>query len=216
MADRIGILGSGSVGQALAMGFSVIGYDVMVGTRTPSKLEDWKVQTAFKGTIGTFEKASAFGEKLVLAVKGTVAVDVLSALDDNGLKGKLIMDATNPIASEPPENGVLKFFSTMDRSFMEELQLRFPETHFVKVFNSVGAHLMYKPDFKGQKPTMFICGDHAESKMWVEGILDQFGWEPEDMGSVQAARAIEPLCMLWCIPGFNENKWAHAFKLLKQ
>lgn len=62
---------------------------------------------------------------------------------------------------------------------------------------------------------MFICGNNADAKNGVIEILERFGWEIEDMGLVEAARAIEPLCILWCIPGFLHNQWMHAFKLLK-
>ena len=80
--------------------------------------------------------------------------------------------------------------------------------------NSVGNACMVNPQFAGGKPTMFICGNDAAAKKVVSGILDQFGWETADMGLSEAARAIEPLCMLWCIPGFLRNDWTHAFKLL--
>ena len=99
---------------------------------------------------------------------------------------------------------------------MEQLQKAVPEAKFVKAFNSVGNALMYKPDLQGQKPTMFICGNDAGAKQKVAEILERFGWESEDMGTVEAARAIEPLCILWCITGFLKNDWMHAFKLLKK
>jgi hypothetical protein len=98
---------------------------------------------------------------------------------------------------------------------MERLQAEFPEAHLVKAFNTVGVAAMVNPKFAGGKPTMFICGDDAGAKGEVNGILDQFGWETEDMGPAVAARAIEPLCMLWCIPGFQRNDWVHAFKMLR-
>jgi 8-hydroxy-5-deazaflavin:NADPH oxidoreductase len=98
---------------------------------------------------------------------------------------------------------------------MERIQRLIPKAHVVKAFNSVGNAFMYKPNFPGGKPTMFICGNDAEAKKTVTQILDTFGWETEDMGAVEAARAIEPLCILWCIPGFIKNEWMHAFKLLK-
>jgi predicted dinucleotide-binding enzyme len=66
-----------------------------------------------------------------------------------------------------------------------------------------------------EKPSMFICGNNDEAKNAVKNILEQFGWETEDMGKAEAARAIEPLCMLWCIPGFLKGQWTHAFKLIK-
>jgi 8-hydroxy-5-deazaflavin:NADPH oxidoreductase len=75
---------------------------------------------------------------------------------------------------------------------------------------------MVNPDFGGIKPTMFIAGNNENAKKHTKEFLDKFGWETEDMGSAEAARAIEPLCMLWCIPGLRENRWTHAFKLLKK
>jgi predicted dinucleotide-binding enzyme len=98
---------------------------------------------------------------------------------------------------------------------MEQLQREFPDAHFVKAFNSVGSALMVDPQFKDGKPTMFICGNDDKAKEVVAGIVKQFGWESEDMGGAEAARAIEPLCILWCIPGFRNNEWSHAFKLLR-
>jgi hypothetical protein len=131
------------------------------------------------------------------------------------LAGKPIVDATNPIADTPPANGVLKFFTSLEDSLMERLQREFAGARFVKAFNSVGNASMVDPKFKGGQPTMFICGNDEAAKKIVTGILDEFGWETADMGAAEAARAIEPLCILWCIPGFLRQEWTHAFKLLK-
>jgi 8-hydroxy-5-deazaflavin:NADPH oxidoreductase len=150
----------------------------------------------------------------VLAVKGSAAQDVLRAAIATNLMGKAVIDATNPIADAPPINGVLKFFTTLDESLMERLQREFSAVQFVKAFNSVGNVSMVNPQYQSGKPTMFICGNDETAKQTVRGILDQFGWETADMGKAEAARAIEPLRMLWCIPGFLHNKWTHAFKLL--
>jgi predicted dinucleotide-binding enzyme len=125
------------------------------------------------------------------------------------------MDATNPIADAPPQNGVLRFFTDLDESLMERLQRQAPDAHFVKVFSCVGNAFMVNPAFPGGPPTMFICGNDAGAKAEVRTVLGQFGWDTADMGTAEAARAIEPLCMLWCIPGFRQNSWAHAFKLLR-
>jgi len=151
----------------------------------------------------------------VLAVKGTAAAEALRAAGAANLAGKVVIDATNPIADAPPVNGVLKFFTTLDESLFERLQREFAAARLVKAFNSVGAACMVNPKFKGGKPTMFICGSDEVAKKTVTGMLDQFGWQTADMGGVEAARAIEPLCMLWCIPGFRQNDWKHAFKLLR-
>jgi predicted dinucleotide-binding enzyme len=212
---KVGIIGSGDVGQALASGFLKHGHAITIGTRSPEKLADWQKKNS-SGKIGTFSDAAQSAEVVVLAVKGTVAEAALSAAGEANLAGKTVIDATNPIAEAPPVNGVLKFFTSLDDSLLEQLQRRFPVARLVKAFNSVGSACMVNPQFKGGKPTMFICGNDAAAKKVVAGILDQFGWEIADMGSAEAARAIEPLCILWCIPGFLRNEWTHAFKLLKQ
>jgi len=185
----------------------------MLGTRDASKLADWAAKNP-RGKVGSFADTAAFGELVVLAVKGAAAAEALRAAGAGNLAGKPVIDATNPIAPAPPSNGVLKFFTSLDDSLMERLQAEFPDARFVKAFNSVGSALMVDPQLQGGKPTMFICGNDPEAKKVVGGILDQFGWETADMGGALAARAIEPLCMLWCIPGFLRNDWVHAFKLL--
>ena len=210
---KIGILGSGVVAKSLARGFVAHGHETRLGTRDRFKLEGWLAENP-EIAAGSFADAAKFGELLVLAVKGTAAADALRAADIANLAGKPIIDATNPIADAPPVNGVLKFFTSLDESLMERLQREFPDTRLVKAFNSVGSASMVAPTFKGGKPTMFICGNDEKAKQTVTGILDQFGWETADMGAVEAARAIEPLCMLWCIPGFLRQDWVHAFKLL--
>jgi len=212
--NKIGILGSGVVAQDLAKGFLKHGHEVTIGTRDQSKLEEWKNKEAAGAKLGSFSETAAFGKIVVLAVKGTAAKSALELAGAENLKGKIIIDAANPIADAQPENGVLKFFTNMNESLMEQLQNIYPEAYFVKAFNSVGNALMVNPPFKS-KPTMFICGNNEGAKKEVTQIIEQFGWETADMGGAEAARAIEPLCMLWCIPGFRENSWAHAFKLLK-
>lgn len=212
---KIGVLGSGIVAQTLAVGFLKHGYEVMMGTRDAAKLAEWRGQNP-KAHVGSFSEAAAFGEAIVLAVKGAAAPEVLSAAGSRNLAGKLVMDTCNPIADVPPNNGVLRFFTNLDESLMERLQKEFPAAHLVKAFNSVGAARMVNPEFKAGKPTMFICGENAGAKTAATRILDDFGWETADMGGVEAARAVEPLCMLWCIPGFLHNQWSHAFKLLNE
>jgi predicted dinucleotide-binding enzyme len=210
---KVAILGSGMVAKTLAGGFLKHGHEVVLGTRTPAKLADWAKQNP-KARTGNFADAARSAEIVVLAVKGTVAVEALRAAGAANLSGKTVVDATNPIADSPPVNGVLKFFTSLDESLMERLQREFANARFVKAFNSVGNALMVNPQLKGGKPTMFICGNDDAAKKTVGAILDQFGWDTADMGKAEAARAIEPLCILWCIPGFLRNDWAHAFKLL--
>jgi predicted dinucleotide-binding enzyme len=211
----VAILGSGLVGQTLAGGFAKHGYGVVIGTRHPEKKIEWEDTTLGGVKVTTYEEAAGAAQLVVLAVKGTIVEDVVQGVASQ-VAGKMVIDASNPITDAPPDNGVLQFFTTLDQSLMERLQSLAPEAHFVKAFNSVGNGLSVNPDFGGIRPTMFICGNHAPSKEEVTAILEQFGWEAEDMGGAQSARAIEPLCMLWCIPGMLRNQWSHAFKLLKK
>jgi hypothetical protein len=210
---KVGVLGSGDVAKTLAGGFLKHGHTVKVGSRNPAKLAGWSAG-ARGSAVGTFAEAAEFGELVVLAVKGDAAGEALKLAGAKNLEGKTVIDACNPIENAPPEKGVLRFFTNINKSLMETLQSQFSEAHFVKAFNSVGAPCMINPEFSGGKPTMFICGNDEGAKKQVTQINEQFGWETADMGSAEAARAIEPLCMLWCIPGFVRNDWTHAFKLL--
>lgn len=213
---KIGILGSGVVGQTLGSGFIKYGHQVKIGTSNASKLNDWLKTAGSNASVGSFDEAAQFGDIIVLSVKGTAALGVLEKAGKQNLINKTIIDTTNPIADETPVNGVLQFFTNQNDSLMEQLQNKFPESNFVKAFSCVGFALMVNPDFNGSKPTMFIAGNSDSAKNQVKDILNTFGWDIEDMGKAEAARAIEPLCILWCIPGFRENRWTHAFKLLKK
>lgn len=218
---KVGILGSGDVGRILGKAFVSEGHEVILGTRDTTKetLVKWQAENP-TAKLGSFAEAAAFGEILVLASLGSAAVDVLNLAGIENLANKTIIDATNPIEHDEKgmplaDNGAIRYFTNINESLMERLQKLAPNAHFVKAFNSVGNPFMYKPNFPEGKPTMFICGNNAEAKATVTHVLEQFGWESADMGMVESARAIEPLCILWCAPGFLQNQWTHAFKLLK-
>lgn len=214
---KIGIIGSGIVGQVLGNAFLQEGNPVMLGTRDVQKAEviEWHTKNP-TAKIGTFADTAAFADIIVLAVSGVITTEAIDLAEKKNFSNKIIIDATNPIAKEPPINGVLKYFTTMEESLMEQIQHYLPNAKVVKAFNCVGNAYMYKPDFNGEKPTMFICGNDEDAKNDVTVILENFGWEVEDSGKAESARAIEPLCILWCLPGFLKNKWNHAFKLLKK
>ena len=208
---RVGVIGSSDVGKVLAKGFKKHGYEVEIGSREGNKLAAWSAEAGI--AEGTFAAVASKAEVVVLAIAGAPATEVVTALAD-ALAGKVVIDATNPIGG-PPVNGILQFFTGPNDSLMERLQKAAPAARFVKAFSSVGNGFFVNPSFPGGRPTMFIGGNDAEAKKLVVGILDQFGWDSEDIGGVEAARAIEPLCQLWCAPGFQRNQWTHAFKLLK-
>lgn len=211
---KIGIIGSGAVGQALAKGFLGLGYTVTIASRNPEKRKE--LESKIEGILTDDPGATAqWADMIVFAVKGSKAKEALEELGVENLAGKTIIDTTNPIADAPPVNGVIPYFSSINFALMEELQIQAPGAHFVKAFCSVGSGQMVNPSFS-ERPSMFICGNNDEAKKEVSAIVEQFGWEAEDMGKAEAARAIEPLAMLWCIPGFLSNSWNHAFKLLKR
>ena len=214
---KVGIIGSGIVGRVLGTAFIKEGHQVMLGTRDVNK-EDvvkWKAENS-DAQADTFNQTTEFADIIVLAISGLATKEVIELAGVNNFTGKVIIDATNPIANAAPDNGVLKFFTSLDNSLMEQIQKQLPDAYVVKAFNSVGNALMYKPDFNGIQPTMFICGNDDAAKKTVTSILTSFGWETVDMGKAEAARAIEPLCILWCIPGLIRNQWTHAFKLLRK
>jgi 8-hydroxy-5-deazaflavin:NADPH oxidoreductase len=197
------------VGQTLGKGLARDGYDVTIASRDGKKIDGWE------GKVGRFADAVGPAQLIVLALKGSAAEDVVRDLAAQ-LGGKTVIDTTNPIADAPPDNGVLRYFTSLDESLMERLQRAAPAARFVKAFSSVGAGSMVNPDFGSSRPSMFIAGNDPDAKRDVAAILDRFGWETEDMGTAEAARAIEPLCILWCIPGFARNEWTHAFKVLRR
>jgi hypothetical protein len=215
MSIRYAVMGSGQVGQVLADGLLAHGHEVMRASREPGKLAEWQRQAGPKARVGTFAEAALWGDQVLLAVKGSAAEHALDLAEPKNLAGKIVIDATNPIAELPPQNGVLRFFTTLDESLMERLQRKVPGARFVKAFSCVGNAFMIDPKFPGGPPSMFICGNDEAAKASVKALLTELGWETVDMGAAEAARAIEPLCMLWCIPGLTKNRWAHAFKLLQ-
>ncbi len=212
--SKVAVLGSGTVGQTLADGLLKHGYEVIRGSREPAKLAEWRGKAGAKASVGTFTEAAKVGELVILSVKGTAAESVVDLCGD-GLAGKTVIDTTNPIAEKPPVNGVLSFFTTLDQSLMERLQKKAPAAKLVKAFSCVGNALMVNPQLPGGPPTMFVCGNDAGAKAQAKEILEKFGWQIEDLGAVEAARAIEPLCILWCIPGMTGHGWMHAYKVLR-
>jgi len=189
----------------------------MLGTRDPQKpeVQKWLGETP-GATAGTFEQAAQFGEVIVLATLGRAAEEAISLAGAANFTGKTVMDTTNPIAEAAPVGGILSYFTGPNESLGERIQSMLPQAHVVKAFNSVGAARMVNPKYAQGTPTMFICGDNAGAKQAVSAIIRQFGWQPYDCGGIIASRAIEPLCILWCLRGFQHNQWDHAFALLTQ
>jgi 8-hydroxy-5-deazaflavin:NADPH oxidoreductase len=212
---KIGVLGSGNVGQVLSVGFTKHGHQVTMGTRDPNAEDVRKWASQNSGvSVGSYAGAVRFGDLLVLAVPGKVVDKVIDGVGAKNFAGKTVIDCANPVADAPPQNGVVQYITGPNESLAERTQKQIPDARVVKAFNSVGAAFMVNPHFEQGTPTMFFCGNDDGAKSQVAGIIRQFGWEPYDCGSITSARAIEPLCMLWLVPGLLRNQWTHAFKLL--
>jgi len=208
-------LGIGTVAKVLAAGFLKHGHQVTVGTRTPAKLSDWAAQNP-SGSVGSFAAAAVFGEVVVLAVKGKVAVEALLLAGADNLFGKTVIDATNPIEDAPPINGVLPFFTNLNASLMEQLQRELPARTSSRHSTRWALRSMVNPEFKEGKPTMFICGNSESAKKTVSGILDQFGLGDRRHGQAEAARASNRSACCGCIPGLTRNQWTHAIQAADQ
>jgi predicted dinucleotide-binding enzyme len=211
---QIGIVGSGEVGQALGLGFIKLGHDVKLGSRDPDKLKPWVAMAGRHASAGTLEETTRFADVAVLATvwSGTENALKLGNAAAN-LAGKLVMDVTNPVVSETAKPLRLALGHT--DSGGEQVQRWLPQSKVVKAFNTVGAADMVSPKFAGGPPDMFICGEDASAKQVVAGFCKNFGWGAVDMGGIEGARFLEPLCLLWVEYGMRTDTWHHAFKLLR-
>ena len=117
---KIGVIGSGQVGETLSDGFLRHEYEVMRGTREPSKLAAWQAKAGKRASVGTFAETARFGDVVVLAVKGAAAEEAVRGAGVDNLAGKVVIDTTNPLADAPPEKGVL-LLPVVLRSVVERL-----------------------------------------------------------------------------------------------
>ncbi|MBV8373725.1 MAG: NAD(P)-binding domain-containing protein [Candidatus Eremiobacteraeota bacterium] len=208
---KVGILGSGDVAKALGDGFLAHGDAVMLGTRDANKLKDWLEQHP-KASVGSFKDAATFGELIVLATLGSADAAVIASADAASFAGKVVIDATNPLRFDETGPHLSVGF---DDSLGEQVQRALPGARVVKAFNTVGAPHMVRPQFDGGPPSMFIGGDDDAAKQTVTTILRDFGWDVVDLGGIDAARCLEPMCLAWVEYGRRNGTWNHAFKLLR-
>lgn len=211
---KVGILGSGDVAKALGRGFLEEGHEVMLGSREPAKLAAWVRENGKGASSGTFSETAAFGEAVALAVQGTKSVDAIRTAGVDHFKGKIVLDATNPLdmsGGAPP-----KLVGGLGTSSGELNQKALPGAFVVKAFNTVGNALFHKPEFAGGPPDMFICGDDAGAKERVSRICRDFGWNPVDVGGIGLSHYLEATAMVWIITAFAGGHWNQAFKLLRK
>jgi predicted dinucleotide-binding enzyme len=212
---RVGIVGSGQVARALALGFTSRGHDVVIGSRDPGKAElaDWLAGEGRDVRAGTFAEAAEHGELLVLAVAGVAVEEAIEEAGPERFAGKVVIDPTNPLDAShgfPPS-----LFWSGDDSGGEHVQRAIPAAKVVKAFNIIGNFAFVDPDFSEGKPTMLIAGDDEDAKAVVDRVVQSFGWPPAvDVGGIEASRLLEPVCILWVTIGARRGAFDHGFKLL--
>lgn len=210
---QVAILGTGTVGQHLARGFIGLGHQVIVGTRDPSGESAKKALAAIGpgARAATFADAAKAADFAVLATSWDGTESAVKLAGAANLAGKLVIDATNPLALGAAGPSLAVGHTT---SAAEMIQAWLPQAKVVKAFNIVTATHMVHPKLAGGPPTMFIAGNDAEAKQQVLDILARFGWESIDIGALDGARLLESLAMLWIRYAFQNAHWTHAFKLL--
>ena len=213
---RIGILGTGDVGRALGRGFAQLGHQVKMGSREANndKAKAWAAETGPAASTGSFAEAAHLAELAVLCTLWGGTQNALRMAGAQNLAGKVLIDATNPLVFTPGAPPTLALGHT--DSGGEQVQRWVPQARVVKAFNTVGHAHMFKPQFPGGPPDMFICGNDSGAKTTVTGILTAFGWNTIDTGGIEGARLVEPMCVLWVLYGMRTNTWNHAFKLLRK
>ena len=216
---KIGIIGSGDVGQRLADGFIEHGHTVKIGSRDPNqkKVIEWveKHDKEGRASSGTFAEAASFGELNVLATSWAGTADAIRMVDPQNFAGKVVIDVTNTLDFSEGMPPILAVGYT--DSAGETVQRMLHNSKVVKAFNIVGNPHIVHPNFPGGPPTMFICGNDEDAKKNViDNILTKFGWETIDIGGIEAARLLEPLALLWITHYFRTGTGDHAFKLLRK
>jgi len=213
---KIGVLGTGDVGKALGKAFVTLGHEVKMGAREAGneKAAAWAKEMGPKASAGTFADAAAFGDLVVLATLGVANESALAAAGPDRLRGKIVIDTTNPLdfsGGMPPKLAV-----SGNDSGGERVQRQLPGAKVVKAFNTVGNASMFRPDLPGGPPDMFIAGDDAEAKKTVGGVVKDFGFNVIDVGGIEASRYLEPMCIVWVLSAVGGNHWSQAFKLLRK
>jgi predicted dinucleotide-binding enzyme len=210
---KVGVLGSGDVGKSFARAFAALGHEVMIGSRSPEKLSDFVAEAGAGIRGGTFEETAKFGDMIALATHGGGTTEALRVAGAQNFDDKVVIDATNPLDFS---TGAPKLFIGFEDSLGEQVQRQLRGARVVKAFNTVGNALFFKPDLPGGPPDMFICGDDENAKRTVGQVCAAFGWGVIDIGGIDGARYLEPMCLTWVLHGIRSGSWTHAFKLLHQ
>jgi 8-hydroxy-5-deazaflavin:NADPH oxidoreductase len=197
---RVGVLGTGMVGRALASKLVDVGHDVVMGSRDAANeaAADWVASTGGAGRAGTFAEAAAHAELVVNATSGAASLAALELAEADNLVGKVLVDVANPLdfsRGMPPSLTVAN-----TDSLAEQIQRTFPGARVVKALNTVHASVMVAPEELSAPTNLFVAGDDTEAKEIVVGILESFGWQATaitDLGGLDAARGLEAYVTFW-------------------
>lgn len=210
---KVGILGSGDVGKSFAHAFGALGHEVTIGSRSPDKLAEFVAGEGDRVSSGTFEQAASSGDIIVLATHGVATHEAINLAGKRHFNHKVVIDATNPLDFS---GGAPRLSVGHTDSLGEQIQRALPDARVVKAFNTAGNGLFFKPQLPGGPPDMFIAGNDADARKLVSQVCEAFGWGVIDLGGIEAARLLEPMCMVWVLHGVLSGTWVHAFKMLHQ
>lgn len=212
---KIGILGTGDVGQALGTAFATLGHQVKLGGREANnaKAASWAAKTGPLATTGTFAEAAAFADIVVLSTLWEGTENALRLAGAENLNGKILIDTTNPLTFGPTGPTLAVGHTS---SGGELVQSWVPGAQVVKCFNIVGNPHMFKPTFPGGPPDMLIAGNDEGAKATVTQICRSFGWDVIDAGDIEKSRYLEPFAMVWINHYMRSKTGNHAFKLLRK
>lgn len=213
--QKIGILGTGNVGQVLASGFAALGHDVKLGARDAKneKAAAWVAKTGAHASAGTFADAAKFGDVIILATLWAGTKNALDLAGPDNLAGKVVIDAANPLDFS---KGAPTLAIGHTDSGGESVQRWLPKARVVKAFNIVGNQHMVNPSFPGGKPDLFIAGNDEAAKKTVTELAAELGWPTIDVGGIEGSRYLEPLAMLWIGHFIKYGNGDHAFALLRK
>ncbi|HVB03520.1 MAG TPA: NAD(P)-binding domain-containing protein [Chitinophagaceae bacterium] len=217
---KIGILGSGMVGQTIGSALIRAGHEIRIGTGHPEKadLVKWAQENRSAASISTFAQTAAFGEICFLCTNWAGTENALKLAGAAQFTDKLVLDVTNPLKNMAPDaQGRLSFHTAPGISGGLQVQKWLPHAKVVKALNSIGFMYMDHPYFEEGNPTMFIAGNDETAKKSAAHLLHQLGWEDvQDIGNIDMSDSLEELCRIWCAIGFRTGSWTHAFRLVRK
>jgi len=215
---KIGVLGTGMVGNAIAKKLIALGHQVMMGSRTKdnAKAIEWANANGSNASNGTFEDAAKFGEVIFNCTRGEIAIDVIKAAGIENFNGKTVVDISNPLEFPKDSAPILIHKYANTTSLAEHIQQTIPAANLVKTLNIVNCEVMVNPSKSGGDPTMFMSGNNAEAKEEVKNILLSFGWNDIiDLGDISTARGTEMMLPIWLRTYMATKNGYIAFKIIR-